>query len=245
MGSGSGEVAGTGTSLDPQLLRSWTDQDGTSDQLQATALGLEGVPLGVRAHKGVLREGHQGHERPRWGGEVRPGAWESQARPRCGSQLGPDSEEGPGAGGEVSSRPCQGCTWRPWPEPCWAATGQGHPGSQWLTRLGGGPLRGPKRLPTRHPEGPSAHLWARARAVSRPSSPSADPSERRGVRSERTPTASHPHRCSQQQADASTRGAPRTEGRPTRNSGPSARLPQARRHPRHGPSQRTRGPRRV
>ena len=81
--------------------------------------------------------------------------------------------------------------------------------------------REPERLPTRHPEGHCAHLRARARAVSRPSSPSADPSERRGMRPERTRTASHPDRCSQQQADASARGAPRTEGRPPATAAPA------------------------
>lgn len=41
--------------------------------------------------------------------------------------------------------------------------------------------RAPERLPPRHPEGHRAHLRAGAGVVSRPSSPSADPSERKGV----------------------------------------------------------------
>lgn len=96
MGSGSREAAGSGTSSDPQLLRSWTDPDGTSDRLRATALGLEGVPLGVRTCTGVLRQGHQDREWPRRGDEAWPGAQEDHAGGTVGARWGRMRRRGPG-----------------------------------------------------------------------------------------------------------------------------------------------------
>lgn len=97
--------------------------------------------------------------------------------------------------------------------------------------------RAPERLPPRHP-GHRAHLRARAGVVSRPSSPSADPSERKGVQAgsggRKGPLRPH----TQAAALNDNRWMPvpteplAQRGGPPGAAGPGTCLPRARRPPR-------------